>query len=37
MNNSAYNMQGVDKMNQSSGRNSAIEALRFLSIFQICL
>ena len=37
MNNSAYNMQGVDKMNQSSGRNSAIEALRFLSVFQICL
>ena len=37
MNNSAYNMQGVDKMNESTRRNTSIEALRFLSIFQICL
>lgn len=37
MKNSAYNMQGVDKMNESTRRNTSIEALRFLSIFQICL
>lgn len=30
-------MQDMVKINKSSGRNTAIEALRFLSVFQICL
>lgn len=37
MNDSMFSVQDKDKLNESTRRNTAIEALRFLSIFQICL